>query len=174
MTETGSRTVIDLEGWTALNGSGRRPEDADLRVIIDEEAVIISETQVSRGRLLELVAKAELTEITVFKRLSDGQFVEIGHEEVIDLCEPLIESFHVGSRHHEYRFVLDGVDFTWPIRAITGLKLKHLAKVDPATYGVWEEIPGEDDRPIADHQKVHLRREHAERFFTGKKGTTEG
>jgi hypothetical protein len=49
-----------------------------------------------------------------------------------------------------------------------------LAKVDPLTYGVWQEVPGKDDLPIADGQFADLATQGVERFFTGIVKTTEG
>lgn len=57
---------------------------------------------------------------------------------------------------------------------ITGLQIKQLAGVDIATYNVWQDVPGPEDIPIADDQKVDLTEPGAERFFTGKKTSTEG
>ena len=51
---------------------------------------------------------------------------------------------------------------------------KTLAKVDLVTYGVWQEVPGQDDRAIGDEQFADLAPEGVERFFTGIVKTTEG
>jgi hypothetical protein len=48
-----------------------------------------------------------------------------------------------------------------------------LASVDPA-FGVWQEVPGPNDPPVGDAQEVSLTGPGVERFFTGKKTTTEG
>ena len=57
---------------------------------------------------------------------------------------------------------------------ISGMTLKKLAGVDPATYGVWLEVRGAEDRPIGDTEMVDLSAAGVERFFTGIKQTTEG
>jgi hypothetical protein len=76
--------------------------------------------------------------------------------------------------HHVYRLKIDNRPYEWPKEFITGLEIKRLAKVDPATYSVWEivEGPGEDIE-IGDHQQVDLKG-HEKSFITGKKHSTEG
>ena len=69
---------------------------------------------------------------------------------------------------------LDGRVLEWGAPVISGLALKKLAGVDPATYGVWLEVRGSDDLPIDDSELVNLASEGLERFFTGKTQTTEG
>ena len=73
----------------------------------------------------------------------------------------------------EFKLIIDQKLFNWPNSFITGLEIKKLAGVDP-TYGVWQDIPGPKDLPIGDDQKVHLKKDSVDRFFTGKKTTTEG
>ena len=73
-----------------------------------------------------------------------------------------------------YRFELDGRVVEWGKPVVSGLVLKKLADVDPATYGVWLEVRGADDKPIDDTDLVDLAPDGLERFFTGMKQTTEG
>jgi Multiubiquitin len=78
-------------------------------------------------------------------------------------------------RHHdEYRLLIDNHQHKWPREFINGLQIKELARVDPATYSVWEVVrgPGEDIE-IGDQQEVDLKG-HEKRFITGKKHSTEG
>ena len=74
------------------------------------------------------------------------------------------ESFHI---------IIDHKPHDWREQFITGSQIKQLAGVDPS-YGVWQDIPGPKDPPIEDNQKVDLSGKSVERFFTGKKTTTEG
>ena len=81
---------------------------------------------------------------------------------------------HPEHHHHEYHLVVDNQQHKWPKEFITGDEIKELAKVDPATYSVWEIIPGPgDDIEIGDHQKVELKG-HEKKFIVGKKHSTEG
>jgi len=81
---------------------------------------------------------------------------------------------HRHEHHHPYHLIVDHHQHEWPAEFITGLDIKKLAKVDPATYSVWEIVhgPGEDIE-IADHQRVDLKG-HEKSFITGKKHSTEG
>ncbi|MDR4483184.1 MAG: multiubiquitin domain-containing protein [Nitrospirales bacterium] len=62
----------------------------------------------------------------------------------------------------------------WEAPAITGAQLKQLAGVDPHTFDVWQDVPGPEDILVGDNDSVDLTRPGVEKFFTGKKTTTEG
>lgn len=85
------------------------------------------------------------------------------------------EDSHAPDAHGDkkYKLIVDQVEHPWPKPVITGLEIKQLAGVD-ASYGVWQDIPGPNDPPVGDNQQVDLSRPGVERFFTGKKTTTEG
>lgn len=76
-------------------------------------------------------------------------------------------------RHDTLRIIVDHKPHEWGEPFITGAQIKVLAGVDSA-YGVWQDIPGPIDPPVEDDQQVDLRKPGVERFFTGKKTTTEG
>ena len=69
---------------------------------------------------------------------------------------------------------IDRKKYDWDQDTITGLQIKNLAGVDVANYNVWQDVPGPEDLPIADDQSVDLTAPGVEKFFTGKKTSTEG
>ena len=73
-----------------------------------------------------------------------------------------------------FHIIVDQKPHEWPKPLITGLEIKNLAGVDPATYDAWQDVHGPEDILIGDEVPVDLRSPGAERFFTGKKTTTEG
>ena len=73
-----------------------------------------------------------------------------------------------------YQIIIDNRPHRWPDPAITGAQLKDLAGVDPASFDVWQDVRGPEDKLINDTDTVDLTSPGAERFFTGKKTTTEG
>jgi Multiubiquitin len=77
------------------------------------------------------------------------------------------------AHEQEFKLIIDTHPHTWHKSTITGAEIKNLAGVDPS-YGVWQEVPGPNDPPVGDNQQVDLSRPGVERFFTGKKTTTEG
>jgi hypothetical protein len=79
--------------------------------------------------------------------------------------EPKEKPFHI---------IVDDKPHDWPAQFISGLDIKKLAGVDPATYDAWQDVPGPEDTPIGNNDKVDLSKPGTERFFTGKKTTTEG
>lgn len=86
---------------------------------------------------------------------------------------------HVEDQRHghghpkTYKIIVDQQPHDWLKPQITGAEIKQLAGVDPS-YGVWQEVPGPNDPPVGDAQVVDLSGPGTERFFTGKKTTTEG
>ena len=77
-------------------------------------------------------------------------------------------------KEHVYKIIVDRKPHDWPEPLISGAQIKQLAGVDQATYDAWQDVPGPEDLPIADDQKVDLTKHGTEKFFTGKKTTTEG
>lgn len=77
-------------------------------------------------------------------------------------------------RERKFKIVVDQKPHEWPKQFITGLEVKKLAGVDPATYDAWLDVRGPEDELIEDNKKVDLSKPGVERFFTGKKTTTEG
>ena len=125
-------------------------------------------------QLLELAGARPPEEFMVFQLLRNGQLEELRATETTDLRKSGVERFLVFKGSASYRFELDGRVVEWGKPVISGLVLKKLAEVDPATYGVWLEVRGADDKPIDDTDLVDLAPEGLERFFTGMKQTTEG
>jgi hypothetical protein len=77
-------------------------------------------------------------------------------------------------RERRYKIIVDQKPHDWPTQFITGLEVKRLAGVDPAAFDAWLDVRGPEDELINDDQKVDLSRPGVEKFFTGKKTTTEG
>jgi hypothetical protein len=73
-----------------------------------------------------------------------------------------------------YKIIVDRRPHDWHQPFITGAEIKRLAGVDQATFDAWQDVPGPEDVLVADDRKVDLRERGTEKFFTGKKTTTEG
>ncbi|MGI0485503.1 multiubiquitin domain-containing protein [Pantanalinema rosaneae CENA516] len=144
------------------------------RVQVDGQAHTVNDPMITGAQLLDVVVKRPPDEFLVFQVLRSGQMEEIRPDETVDLREPGIEKFITFKSDRSFRFVIDGRRFEWGAPLITGLKLKQLAGVDPQTYGVWLEVRGGEDRPVENTETVDLTAPGVERFFTGKKTTTEG
>ena len=52
-----------------------------------------------------------------------------------------------------FHIIIDHKPYEWREPFITGAEIKKLAGVDPS-YGVWKDVPGPKDPPIADEQRV--------------------
>lgn len=76
--------------------------------------------------------------------------------------------------HQTYHIIVDQKPHDWPKPVITGLEIKKLAGADPAAYDAWQDVRGPEDLLVKDNDKIDLTPNGTERFFTGKKTTTEG
>jgi hypothetical protein len=113
-------------------------------------------------------------EYLVFLMLKNGELEELRLDETTDLRVAGVEQFLVFRNDRSFRFELDGTRFEWGSTVISGATLKKLARVDLATYGVWQEVRGAEDKPICNNELVDLSIPGVERFFTGIIQTTEG
>ncbi|MBS0155184.1 MAG: multiubiquitin domain-containing protein [Nitrospira sp.] len=77
-------------------------------------------------------------------------------------------------KNDSFEIIVDQKPHKWHEPFITGLQIKKLAGVDPAAYDAWQDVRGPEDVLLSDDTKVDLRKPGVERFFTGKKTTTEG
>lgn len=135
----------------------------------------VIEDPVPTGRQILNIARARPVEDhLVFQMLKNGLLEELRLDETTDLRKRGVESFLIFRNDRSFRFELDGRRFEWGAVFISGLTLKTLAEVDPATHGVWLEVRGADDRPIDDTDLIDLSENGVERFFTGIVQTTEG
>lgn len=73
-----------------------------------------------------------------------------------------------------FKIIVDQKPHDWPTQFITGLDIKRLAGVDPAAFDAWQDVRGPEDVLIDDNDRADLSPNGTERFFTGKKTTTEG
>lgn len=77
-------------------------------------------------------------------------------------------------KERPFKIIVDQKPHEWPRPVITGLEIKQLAGVDAATFDAWQDVPGPEDVLIGDRERVDLTPPRVEKFFTGKKTTTEG
>jgi hypothetical protein len=164
------------EAWAA-----GRPirEHGPYRVDIGDESLnyrhaVIADPVPTGRQVLEAAGVSPAVEYGVFQVLRSGQIESLRLDETTDLRTRGVEKFLVFHSDRSYRFDIDGTVFEWGTGRICGRVLKILAKVDPVTYGVWQEVPGKDDLAITDLQFADLTTEGVERFFTGIVKTTEG
>jgi Multiubiquitin len=145
------------------------------QVKIDQITFVVDDPVVTGQQLLDLANKRPADQYLIYQVLQTGHMEGIRPDETIDLRKPGIEKFLTFASDRAFFFTLDGRKFEWAAAAISGRKLKDLAGInDPVTYEVWQEVRGSDDRAIGDRDFVSLESPGTERFFTGKKTTTEG
>lgn len=143
-------------------------------ISIDDVSYSLDDPIVTGQQLLDLAAKRPSDQFLVYQVLTNGQMEGLRPDETVDLTRSGVERFLTYLSDRTFSFTIEGRKFDWPAASITGRQLKKLANVDPATYEVWQEVRGANDRTIEDRELVSLEAPATERFFTGKKNTTEG
>ena len=144
------------------------------KIQVDEISHTVEDSIVTGQQLLDIAGKRPSDQFLAYQVLPNGQIEGLRPDETVDLTRSGVERFLTYQSDRAFFFTLDGQKIEWPAATITGRKLKDLAKVDPITYEVWQEVRGADDRAIEDRELVSLEAQGTERFFTGKKTTTEG
>ena len=129
---------------------------------------------VTGQQILEIAQKFPTVDYLIYEHLQNGQLEGIRLDETADLRHPGRERFITFKSDRAFTFTLDGRRFEWGLPFITGMQLKRLAGVDPASYGVWLAQRIGDDRLIGNTERVNLEEPGVERFFTGIDTTTEG
>lgn len=143
-------------------------------VQIDEHRHEVNDPVITGNQLLDVVGKRPADEFLIFQVLNNGQLEEIRLDETVDLRKPGIEKFMTFHSERSFFFTIDGRRIEWGKPLITGLELKQRAGINPASYDVWLEVRGAQDRLIANNEFVDLQGQGVERFFTDKRATTEG
>ena len=154
-------------------------EQGPYRILVGDELlnfrpVVIADRAPTGQQILEAAGLQPFVEYSVFQMLTNGQLEDLRPDETTDLHGKDVEKFLVFHSDRSFRFELDDHVFEWGTDRIQGRVLKILAKVDPTTYGVWQEVPGKEDRAIADDAFADLSQAGVEHFFTGIVKTTEG
>lgn len=141
---------------------------------LDFAGVVIDDPMPTGRQIIEAAGNRKAEEHLVFQVLRSGELEELNLEEATDLRAAKVERFLIFNSTASYRFDIDGKRLEWGYKVISGRVLKRLAGVDAAKFGVWLEVRGEEDRPIADNDLIRLDGEGLEHFFTGIGETTEG
>lgn len=171
---------LNFEDLAEALFAGRPVRDhGPYQVLIGDELLayrpaVIADPVPTGRQILESAGVHPIVEYSVFQLLTNGQIEGLRLDETTDLRARAVEKFIVFHSDRSFRFDLDGTVFDWGAGRICGRVLKTLAKVDPATYGVWQEVRGKDDLAIGDADFADLTNQGVERFFTGIVKTTEG
>lgn len=173
-------TPQKIEDIMACIREGRKPRDDGPYLIqvgdqdLNFAGVVIDDPVPTGRQIIEAAGNRKAEEHLVFQVLLNGELDELNLEEATDLRAAKVERFLIFNSAASYRFDIDGKRLEWGHKVISGRVLKRLAGVDAAKFGVWLEVRGDEDLPIADNDLVRLDEEGLEHFFTGICETTEG
>lgn len=157
-----------------------KPQGNDPRftVLIADEGLtfekhVFDDPKVLGRQLIEAVGGSPVDEHLAIAILRNGDFEDIRLDESYDLRGRGAEKVLVARSDRSFRFKIDDADLEWPRACISGFVLRKLADL-PQNYNLWQEIPGQHDRKIADTDIVDLGAPGVERFVSLIDQTTEG
>ena len=120
----------------------------------DFHSAVIEDPVPTGLQLLELAVGQPPKEHLVYQLLRGGALEELRPTETTDLRSGGVERFLVFKGSSSYRIELDGGVIEWGKPVISGIVLKKLPGVAPATYGGWLMVRGSDDKPNADSEFI--------------------
>ncbi|OWU67596.1 multiubiquitin domain-containing protein [Phaeobacter sp. 22II1-1F12B] len=124
-------------------------------------------------QLIEAADGHPVDEHVAIAILPNGDFEDIRLDESYDLRGRGAEKVLVARTDRVFKFKIDDKDLEWPRACISGFVLRKLADL-PKNYNLWQEIPGQQDRKIADSDVINLDAKGVERFISLIDQTTEG
>lgn len=136
--------------------------------------VAIPDPVVTGRQILKAAGARPPEDFLVSAILPDGALEDLRMDELFDLRGRGAEKVIVLKTDRSFRFVVDGTDMAWGKTVISGLVLKCLIGVDPATHDVYQEVRGSDDILVRNTDLVDLTKPGVEKFFTAIAQTTEG
>jgi len=166
----------DVEDILACVQEGRVPREVGpYRILVGDALLnffpIVVTESAHTGR--SLLGHAELfpaEDHTVFAVMIDGLLEEIRLEETIDLRAG-IERILAFKSDRIFRFLVDGREFHWGGRFISGATVLNLGKVDSELHGVWIKDAEGAERAIRLKELIDLDQPGVEVFVTRRLDT---
>lgn len=134
---------------------------------------VFDDPKVLGRQLIEAADGHPIDEHVAIAILPNGDFEDIRLDESYDLRCRGAEKVLVARTDRVFKFKIDDKDIEWPRACISGFVLRKLADL-PENYNLWQEIPGQQDRKIADSDVINLDAKGVERFISLIDQTTEG
>jgi hypothetical protein len=101
-------------------------------------------------------------EATVMEVLANGELEDIRPDEVVGLRDST-RKFVIVQSDRIYKLAIDGTQYEWPSRVISGGQLRKLGQV-PDGKEVFQELPDAVERVIQEHDLVDLDAPGVEKF----------
>ncbi|MGV0818981.1 multiubiquitin domain-containing protein [Martelella sp. AMO21009] len=134
---------------------------------------VFDDPKVLGRQLIEAADGHPVDEHVAIAILPNGDFEDIRLDESYDLRGRGAEKVLVARTDRVFKFKIDDKDLEWPRACISGFVLRKLADL-PENYNLWQEIPGQQDRKIAESDVINLDAKGVERFISLIDQTTEG
>ena len=139
---------------------------------LEFKPVVIADPVPTGRQILTAAGFRDTPEHLLFLIAPNGLLQELGPDQTVDLRNAGVERFLEFRSDRSFRFELDDHVIEWGATRISGLTLKKLAGVDSATYAVWLDARGTEDRLIGDAELFDLSAPGVERFYTALRKIT--
>jgi hypothetical protein len=126
--------------------------------------VVVPEALLTSADIIRATGAADPVEYVAFQMLPDGQLESLRQDEVVDLRTAPIDRFIIFRSDRIFRILVDDRTFDWGASQITGATIKRLAGAKPHSNDVWQTVPANGDRVVADGDFVDLTAPGVERF----------
>ena len=154
---------------TMNDNGGEPPDQFHIQLAhegFDFQPATIDDPLPTGAQLLAVAGRRPPREHLLFQLLPTGALEEIRPDEKVDLRSPGREQFLTFNSDRSFRFHLDDEARDWGRQTISGLHLKQLAKVDPASHDVFHLVVGGKDERVDDNELFDLGAVGVERFAT--------
>jgi hypothetical protein len=136
--------------------------------------VVIDDPVPTGRQILKAAGAHPVEDFVALAVMPDGALEDLRLDELFDLRRHGVEQVVILRTDRSFRLFVDGKDISWGKSLISGLALKRLAGVDPATHDMYQEVRGADDLLIRNTDLVDLSKPGVEKFFSAIAATTEG
>jgi hypothetical protein len=161
----------DVEDILACVQEGRVPRAVGpYRILIGDgllnfHPITVTESVHTGRSLLGLAALHPLEDHAHIALMIDGLLEEIRREEKVDLRAG-VERLLAFTTDRIFRLLLDGREFNWGGRFISGATVLNLAKVDSKLHGLWIKDAEGTERAVGLKELVDLDQPGVEVFVT--------
>jgi len=154
----GSATVSHIAGSDSNGTAQIGNEDFQF------QSVTFNDPKVTGAQIADAVGAHPLDKFIVLAQLPNFELESLRPTEPVNLNKVI--RFFVIKGSGTDRFLVDGLNFEWPKKVISGLTIKRLVGKDDDEIELVQELENEADRVIDDEDEVRINADGTEKFGT--------
>jgi hypothetical protein len=164
----------DVEDIQTCVQEGRAPRAVGpYRILVGDallafQPITVAESVHTGRSLLGHAALSPVEDYALFAVMTDGLLEEIRLEEKVDLRAG-VERLLAFKSDRLFRLLIDGREFHWGGRSISGATVLNLANVDPKVHGLWMRTGEGTESPVGPKALVDLDQPGVEVFVTRRR-----